>query len=64
MIYRLFLIAALVMFIFALIASLASDGLCLSESFSVWAAAGFIAFVADCLFGGWVTASIQRQPPA
>ena len=48
---RLFALAALVMFIFALIAAARSAGTFLSTTWPVWIAAGFVAWAADQVFG-------------
>jgi hypothetical protein len=44
---RLFVLASLVMFVFALIAAARSTGTFLSTTGSVWISAGFVAFAAD-----------------
>jgi heme A synthase len=49
---RLFALAALVMFIFALIAAARTSGTFLSTNWPVWIAAGFVAFAADQVLGG------------
>lgn len=49
---RMFALAALVMFIFALIASARSTGTFLSTISAVWISAGFVAFAADQVLGG------------
>jgi hypothetical protein len=54
---RLFMLAALVMFIFALIAAAATSGTFLTTSFSVWIAAGFVAWAADQVLGGQLAKS-------
>ncbi len=48
---RLFVMAALVMFIFALIAAAADNQTFLSTGWPVWIAAGFVAWVADQVLG-------------
>jgi len=48
---RLFVTAALVMFIFALIAAAADSGTFLSTDWAVWIAAGFVAWTADQVLG-------------
>ena len=52
---RLFLIAALVMFIFALIAAARSTGTFLSTNWPVWVTAGFVAFAADQVLSSQLT---------
>jgi heme A synthase len=52
---RLFALAALVMFIFALIAAARTTGTFLSTNWPVWIAAGFVAFAADQVLGGQLT---------
>jgi hypothetical protein len=52
---RLFIPAALVMFILALIAAAATSGTFLSTSWSVWISAGFVAWAADQVLGGQLT---------
>jgi hypothetical protein len=52
---RLFLLAALVMFIFALIAAAASSGTFLSTGWPVWIAAGLVAYVGDQVVGDRLT---------
>ena len=49
---RLFVLASLVMFIFALIAAARSTGTFLSTNWPVWVSAGFVAFAADQVLGG------------
>jgi hypothetical protein len=51
----LFLIAALVMFIFSLIAAARSVGTFLTVGWPVWIAAGFVAWAADQVLGGQLT---------
>jgi hypothetical protein len=51
------MLAALVMFIFALIAAAATSGTFLTTSFSVWIAAGFVAWAADQVLGGQLAKS-------
>ena len=48
---RLMIIAALVMFVFALIAGAADSGTFLSVGWPVWIAAGFVAYMVDLLIG-------------
>jgi hypothetical protein len=48
---RIFALAALVMFVFALIAAARSTGTFLSTTGSVWISAGFVAFAADQVLG-------------
>jgi hypothetical protein len=52
---RLFALAALVMFIFALIAAARSAGTFLSTNWPVWISAGFVAFAADQVLGSQLT---------
>ena len=52
---RLFALAALVMFIFALIAAARTTGTFLSTNWPVWIAAGFVVFAADQVLGGQLT---------
>jgi hypothetical protein len=52
---RLFALAALVMFIFSLIAAAQSTGAFLSTNWPVWLSAGFVAFAADQVLGGQLT---------
>jgi hypothetical protein len=52
---RLFALAALVMFIFALIATARSSGMFLSTTWPVWLTAGFVAFAADQVLGSQLT---------
>jgi len=49
---RLFALAALVMFIFALIAAARSAETFLSTNWPVWISAGFVALAADQVLGG------------
>jgi hypothetical protein len=49
---HLFVLAALVMFIFALVAAAATSGTFLTTSWPVWTAAGLVAGAADQLLGG------------
>jgi hypothetical protein len=48
---RLLIVAALVMFVFALIAGAADSGTFLSVAWPVWMAAGFVAYMLDLLLG-------------
>jgi hypothetical protein len=52
---RLFALAALVMFIFALIAASRSSETFLSTNWPVWISAGFVAFAADQVLCGQLT---------
>ncbi len=52
---RLFALAALVMFIFALIAASRSTATFLSTNWPVWLTAGFVALAADQVLGGKLT---------
>ena len=52
---RLFVLAALVMFIFALIAFARSTNTFLSTSGFVWISAGFVAWAANQVLGGQLT---------
>jgi hypothetical protein len=52
---RLFALAALVMFIFALIAAARTTGTFLSTNWPVWIAAGFVAIAADRVLGSELT---------
>jgi hypothetical protein len=49
----LFLVAAVVLIVFAIIAAAGTSGLCLGSSWFVWAAASLLAYYADLIFGGW-----------
>jgi hypothetical protein len=52
---RLFALAALVMFVFALIAASRSSASFLSTNWPVWIAAGFVALAADQVLGRELT---------
>lgn len=56
---RIFLIAALVLFIFALITA---AGGTFVTTWPVWLCAGFVAWLIDQLFGGYIV--VNRPPPA
>jgi hypothetical protein len=67
----LFLVAAIVLIVFAIIAGASSTGLCLGSAWPVWVGASLLAYYADLLFGfeyadgGWGrrdARSDQRQP--
>jgi hypothetical protein len=58
---RIFLVAALVVFIFALIAAARSVGTFLTVDWPVWACAGFVAFVSDGVFGDRVVAEQAKR---
>ena len=49
-------IAALVVFVFALIASLTTGATCLSETLSTWIACGLLAWAAAIVIGPWLDA--------
>lgn len=51
MIVRLFGLAAVVLFVLALIAANATAGTCLGVGYSIWIAAGLLAFALDHLYG-------------
>ena len=53
--HRLFPLAALVMFIFALIATAEASGTFLTVNWSVWIAAGFVAWAANHVLGSHLT---------
>jgi hypothetical protein len=48
-----FLVAAIVLIVFAIIAGAAANGLCLGTNWAVWIAASFLAYLTNLLFGGW-----------
>ena len=48
---RLFLVAAIVLIVLALIAAASATGLCLGSSFSVWLAASLLAYFVNLLLG-------------
>ena len=50
---RLLLLAAAVLFVFAVIAGAAATGTFLTVGWPVWAAAGLLAWVLDALTGEW-----------
>jgi hypothetical protein len=61
---RIFLIAAVVLIVFAIIATAGASGLFLSVSGSVWFEAAFLAFLVDALLGGTIATAIgNRNPP-
>jgi hypothetical protein len=67
----LFLVAAVVLIVFAIIAGATASGLCLGSSWFVWAAASLLAYYADILFGGfgyvngaWGRGDRAAAPPA
>jgi hypothetical protein len=60
---RLFLFAALVMFVFMLIATIATSGTFLSVIWAVWLAAGLVAWVVDQLFGGEINFAARARTP-
>jgi hypothetical protein len=49
----LFLVAAIVLIVFALIAAAGTSGLCLGSNWYVWVAASVLAYYANLIFGGW-----------
>ncbi len=61
---RIFLVGAIVLIVFGIIASAASTGLFLSTTWATWFMASFLSFLVDALFGGYIgTAWNNRQPP-
>ena len=50
---RLFIVAAVVLTVFAIIASAAASGELFSVQAIIWLEAGLLAFFVDCLLGGW-----------
>lgn len=61
---RLFIIGAIVLSIFAVIASAASTGSCLGVSYSSWLVASLLSYFVDCALGGWVwNVRGPAQPP-
>jgi hypothetical protein len=61
-----FLVAAVVVAVFALIAALETSGSCLGETYAVWVGCVLLAYVFHCLVGEWVAAKInaERRRPA
>lgn len=55
---RLFALAALVMFVFALIAFARTNGTLFSTSAFVWLSAGFVAFAADQVLSSELTRTL------
>ena len=66
---RIFIVAAVILTVFAIIATAAHDGLCLGVTWNSWACAALLAFFVDLLIGGWVGNAIggpfvvRRNPP-
>lgn len=61
---RLFIIAAIVLSVFAIIGTAAASGTCLGVSWSTWLAASLLAYFADVAVGGWVwNVRGPQQPP-
>lgn len=52
---RIFLIAAVVLAVFAIIAGAAATGTLFSTTWFVWLAASWLAWLADQVFAGWGT---------
>jgi hypothetical protein len=48
-----FLVAAIVLIVFALIAGAATTGTCLGSGWPVWTAAALLAYFTNILLGGW-----------
>jgi predicted Na+-dependent transporter len=48
-----FLVAAIVLIVFAIIAGAATSGTCLGSSWFIWVAASFLAYLTNLLFGGY-----------
>lgn len=63
---RIFLLAAIVVVVFALIAALDTTGRCLGQTSTVWLVASLLGFYLDQLLGGWVAVQIgaHRTAPA
>ena len=53
---RIFIVAAIVLIVFAIIANSAASGTCLAVDYFTWVAAALLAFFTDCLLGGYVWA--------
>jgi hypothetical protein len=64
---RIFLVAAVVLIVFGIIAAAGATDLFLSVSAVIWFMASFLAYLTDCLLGGYIgTAWTNRNsvPPA
>jgi hypothetical protein len=48
-----FIVAAVVLIVFAIVASAGTTGLLFGTTAVVWAYASFLAFLANLVFGGW-----------
>ena len=62
---RLFILAAVVLTVFMLVAAASATGLCLGSNATVWLAGALLAFFADLLLGERVSTYIgtRRGPP-
>lgn len=62
---RIFIIAAIVLVVFAIIAAASTTMKCLGSAWPVWACASLLAFYTDLLLGGYVAGFItaHRQAP-
>lgn len=62
---RIFIIGAIVLAAFAVVASAASNGACLGVSYSSWLIASLLSFFVDVLTGGyaWTVGTPRQQPP-
>lgn len=60
---RLFLLAAVVLIVFGIIAAAQASGQLFGTIASIWFMASFLAFLTDMVFGGWaVNVGQPRQP--
>jgi hypothetical protein len=48
-----FIVAAIILIVFAIIGSAAANGLCFGVQAIIWFEASFLAFLAHLVFGGW-----------
>lgn len=60
---RLLLLAAVVLFVFALIAAVDSTGQFLTAEWNVWVCGGLIAWTLDQLVGGYILPVARRDAP-
>jgi hypothetical protein len=63
MTFRLFIIAAVVLVVFAIIAFASTTAKCLGIDGYVWVSASLLAFYTDLLVGGWVMTNLVHRPP-
>ena len=57
-----FMVAAVVLIVFGIVAGAAHNGLCFGVQWFVWFMASFLAYLADVITGGWAPWTYTRSP--